>query len=65
MLMVEVADTRNLPINIISLNTMGPYEKVVCARTLESKARVWSRSLDPIDSIGWLLSITVGPISSC
>ena len=23
------------------------------------------RSLDPIDSIGWLLSITVGPISSC
>jgi hypothetical protein len=31
------------------------------ARTPESKIRVWSRSLDPIDSIGWLLSITVGP----
>jgi len=30
------------------------------ARTLESKIRVWSRSLDPIDSIGWLVSITVG-----
>ena len=29
------------------------------ARTPESKTRVWSRSLDPIDSIGWLLSITV------
>jgi hypothetical protein len=26
----------------------------------ESKVRVWSRSLDPIDSIGQLLSITVG-----
>ena len=25
------------------------------ARTSESKIRVWSRSLDPIDSIGWLL----------
>ena len=30
------------------------------ARTLETKVRVWSRSLDPIDSIGQLLSITVG-----
>ena len=30
------------------------------ARTPESKVRVWSRSLDSIDSIGWLLSITVG-----
>ena len=30
------------------------------ARTPESKIRAWSRSLDPIDSIGWLLSITVG-----
>jgi len=30
------------------------------ARTPESKVRVWSRSLDPIDSIGQLLSITVG-----
>ena len=29
------------------------------ARTLESKIRAWSRSLDTIDSIGWLLSITV------
>ena len=27
---------------------------------LESKVRVWSRSPDPIDSIGQLLSITVG-----
>ena len=26
----------------------------------ESKVRVWSRSLNPIDSIGQLLSITVG-----
>ena len=25
-----------------------------------TKVRVWSRSLDPIDSIGQLLSITVG-----
>ena len=49
----------------LSLSTMGPYEKVVCARIPESKIRVWSRSLDPIDSIGWLLSITVGRISSC
>ena len=24
------------------------------------KIRVWSRSLNPIDSIGWLLSIIVG-----
>ena len=32
------------------------------ARTPESKVRVWSRSLDPIDSIGQLLSITVGRI---
>ena len=24
------------------------------------KIRVWSRSLNPIDSIGWLLSITIG-----
>ena len=31
------------------------------ARTPELKIRVWSRSLDPINSIGWLLSITVGP----
>ena len=31
-----------------------------CARTPESKVRVWLRSLDPIDSIGQLLSITVG-----
>ena len=29
------------------------------ARKPESKVRVWSRSLDPIDSIGQLLSITV------
>ena len=36
----------------LSLSTMGPYEKVVCARTPESKVRVCSRSLDPIDSIG-------------
>ena len=28
----------------------------------ETKTRVRSRSLDPIDSIGWLLSITVGHI---
>jgi len=31
-----------------------------CARTLESKVLVWSQSLDPIDSIGQPLSITVG-----
>jgi hypothetical protein len=30
------------------------------ARTSESKVRVWSGSLDPIDSIGQLLSIIVG-----
>jgi hypothetical protein len=30
------------------------------ARTLESKVRVWLRSLDLIDSIGQSLSITVG-----
>jgi hypothetical protein len=30
------------------------------ARTPESKVRVWSQSLDPIDSIGQPLSITVG-----
>jgi hypothetical protein len=30
------------------------------ARTPESKVRVWSESLDPIDSIGQSLSITVG-----
>ena len=29
-------------------------------QTPESKVRVRSRSLDPIDSIGWFLSITVG-----
>ena len=32
------------------------------ARTSESKIRIWSRKLDPINSIGWLLSITVGHI---
>ena len=31
------------------------------ARTPESKIRVRSRSVDPIDSIGWLPSITAGP----
>jgi hypothetical protein len=30
------------------------------ARTPESKVRVWSQSLNPIDSIGQPLSITVG-----
>jgi len=30
------------------------------ARTPESQIRVWSWSFDLIDSIGWLLSITVG-----
>ena len=36
---------------------------VVRARTLELKVRVPSRSFGLIDSIGWLLSITVGHIS--
>ena len=47
---------KNQPIESIG---SGPHDR---ARTPESKARVWSWSLDPIDSIGWLLSITVGPV---
>jgi hypothetical protein len=38
----------------------GVLREADSARTPESKVRVWSRSLDPIDSIGQLLSISVG-----
>ena len=47
--------------NIIPSAGRAP-RKLDRARTPESKVRVRSRSLDPIDSIGWLLPITVGPI---
>jgi len=42
---------------VLSLGTLG-------SATPESKVCV-SRSLDLIDSIGWLLSITYGPESTC
>ena len=38
--------------------------EVVRAGTPESKVRVWSRSLDPIDSVGQPLSIRIGHIST-
>ena len=41
----------------VSLPTVRELDR---ARTPKSKVRVWSLSLDPIDSIGQLLSITVG-----
>ena len=43
---------------------VGVLLDVVRAGTPEWKVRVWSRSLDPIDSIGQPLSIRIGPIST-
>ena len=49
----------------LSLSTVKALEWVVCAGTPELKARVWSGSLDPIDSIGQSLSISSGRILPC
>ena len=42
--------------------TLTPAINSYPLRTPESKTRVWSRSLDPISSIGHLLSITEGRV---
>jgi hypothetical protein len=48
----EVATEQLLSLEALSLQLVDR------ARSPESKVRVWPRSLDPIDSIGQLLSIT-------
>ena len=44
----------------LSLRLVASYESWTVVRTPELKIRVWSWSLDPIDSIGWPLSIAIG-----
>ena len=50
---------------LVYLSPVGFYDSWTVREQPQLKVRVRSRSLDPINSIGWLLSITVGRISSC